>query len=58
MNFTELSFLVSFCREFHHYLSVSTQPSPDSSGNPEGLKANFSSLFGATNGSHEKVVEK
>ncbi|WP_396151179.1 hypothetical protein [Flavobacterium sp.] len=32
--------------------------SPDSSGNPAGLKANFSSLFGATNGSHEKVVEK
>jgi hypothetical protein len=33
-------------------------PSPDSSGNPTGLKANFSLLFGATNGSHEKAIEK
>ncbi|MBC8882810.1 hypothetical protein H9X57_03675 [Flavobacterium piscinae] len=35
-----------------------TIPSPDSSGNPAGLKANFSLHFGATKGSHEKALEK
>jgi len=33
-------------------------PSPDSSENPAGIKVIFSWLFGATNGSHEKDVEK
>lgn len=42
--------------DFSFFIALS--PSPDSSENPAGMKANFSLLFGATYGSHEKAVEK